>query len=123
LATRILSALGSFLGSDLGAFRASFWRPAVDIYQSKSGWLVKLDLAGVRPADLEIRARGCRLVVQGLRRDWVVAEGARARSMEIAYDRFERIVDLPCVIEIDRAATEYRDGMLLIRVKPAPGKE
>src|ERR671925_378332 len=41
------------------------WHPRADIYHTRDGWLVKLELAGVRAEDLTIRARGSRLTVSG----------------------------------------------------------
>jgi HSP20 family molecular chaperone IbpA len=38
--------------------------------------------------------------------------------MEIAYSRFERVIDLPADLDQACIATEYRDGMLLIRIQP-----
>jgi HSP20 family molecular chaperone IbpA len=36
--------------------------------------------------------------------------------MEIAYNRFERTLELPCDLELARITVEGRDGMLLLRV-------
>ena len=54
--------------------------------------------------------------MSGRRRDWVVKEDWSHYSLEIAYCRFERAVDLPCEPERAAVTTEYRDGLLLIRV-------
>ena len=68
--------------------------------------------------DIELTARGRRLVVRGRRRDWVVEEsrGCSTYSMEIMYSQFERAVELPCEVEQMKITTEYRDGMLLVRL-------
>jgi len=36
--------------------------------------------------------------------------------MEISYSRFERTIELPCDVDHFRILTEYRDGMLLLRL-------
>lgn len=94
------------------------WQPAVDIYRAGAGWLVKFDLAGVRPADIEVELDGQRLTVRGVRRDWTILEGQQAYSMEIAYNRFERNVELPLNVEVSRFVSEYRDGMFLVSITP-----
>ena len=81
------------------------------------GWLIKLDLAGVSPADVRIDLESRRVVVRGARRDQCLAAGLDCYRMEIAYSRFERVVELPGIAEPDVLAVEFRDGMLLIRVK------
>src|SRR5205823_4518883 len=72
------------------------WCPAADLYRTPSGWLVKLDLAGVRPEDVRVQAQGRRLTVSGCRRDCTLTEGTSHYHMEISYSRFQRSFDLPC---------------------------
>ncbi len=93
------------------------WEPPVDIYRGPSQWLVKVDLAGVRPEDVEIRVQGCRLTIRGIRRDFSVREGHKAYSMEIAYSRFERTIELPCDLDKFQIRTDYRDGMYLLEIR------
>ena len=92
------------------------WQPAADVYQMPTGWLLKVELAGVRPDELQLLADGSDLVLSGRRRDWVIEGGRQCHSMEISYSSFERRFSLPCRVEECRLATEYRDGMLMIRV-------
>jgi len=92
------------------------WCPPADVYRTAWGWLVKLDLAGVRPEDLGLSVRGRRLTVQGRRRDWSVEEGQSHYRLEIAYSSFERSLELPCDLEQTHIRTDYRDGMLLVRI-------
>jgi HSP20 family protein len=93
------------------------WRPLVDVYRTRTGWLLKFDLAGVRREDLCVSAQGRCLTVRGCRRDWFAEERQDYYLMEIAYSKFERSVELPCDLACAEVATDYRDGMLLVRVK------
>lgn len=94
------------------------WKPSVDIYRAGSAWLVKFDLAGVRKEDIQVVLDGRRLVVRGVRRDLTILDGQRAYSMEIEYNQFERIVELPLNVETARFASDYRDGMFLVSITP-----
>lgn len=107
----------SLLSSGMTSQRTA-WSPPVDVYRTSEGWLVKFDLAGVRPADMQLLLSGPRLIVRGRRRDWVVDDmgSCSAYSMEITYSQFERTVELPVDLERMRLATDYRDGMLLVRL-------
>lgn len=93
------------------------WRPAVDVYSCHGGWLVKFDLAGVRPQDLDIRVNQQTLTVSGVRRDWAMELADRYYSMEISYHRFQRSVDLPENLEHAAVSADYRDGMLLVHLE------
>jgi HSP20 family protein len=93
------------------------WQPPADVYRSASGWLIKFDLAGIRPDEVVVRVSGRCLTVSGCRRDWVTEEGHSHYRMEIAYSHFERVIELPIDLEPARMATDYRDGMLLVRVQ------
>jgi len=92
------------------------WQPQVDIYHAREGWVVKMDLAGVRPQDVSITVRGSQLRVSGVRHDRIVEEGWSHYAMEIAYNHFERTIELPCDLERARITVEDREGMLLLRV-------
>ena len=96
------------------------WRPATDVYRTPDGWLVKFELAGVEPEDIELTALGRVLRVRGRRRDCCLSEGCRQVRMEIAYNRFERQVELPENLESARIDTEFRHGMLLVSVRREP---
>ncbi len=92
------------------------WRPPVDVYRKGASWLLKFDLAGVRPADVRIRLAGSRVTVSGVRRDWIVDQGYSYHSMEIMYNRFERTVELSGDLSNAEYSFEARDGLLLVRV-------
>ena len=92
------------------------WHPSADVYRTRHGWLVKLDLAGVRPEDVQIQIEGNRLTVSGTRRDWSLQEGHSHYQMEITYNHFERSLTLPCDLEQARVSAEHRHGMLLIDI-------
>jgi HSP20 family protein len=95
---------------------AQSWRPPVDVYRKGRGWLLKFDLAGVRPEDVRVRIGGSRVTVSGVRRDGVVTQGYQCHSMEISYNRFERTIELPGDLSNAEYSLEAKDGLLLVRV-------
>jgi HSP20 family protein len=105
-----------YLSSMALAWQQPHWQPAVDIYRTRTGWLLKVELAGVRVEDIELHATGTSLILRGLRYDWMIEDVCDSYSLEIAYNRFERTLQLPCEIDPTLIQSEYRDGMLLIRI-------
>jgi HSP20 family protein len=93
------------------------WRPAADIYRTRTGWLIKYSLAGVRIEDVKINISGSQITINGVRRDWQLEEGCSHYSMEISYSRFERSLEFPCDLEGAQIDLESREGILLVRLK------
>ena len=93
------------------------WTPAADVYRTRDGWLVKVDLAGVSPDEIEITVAGRALVVAGIRRDANCSETVAYHQIEITYSRFEKTLRFPCDIEGARVERAYRDGLLIVRLR------
>ncbi len=64
------------------------WVPAADVYELQHGWMIKVELAGIRPQNVSVTLDGDVLRVVGRRRDWVAHETRGCRSLEISYERF-----------------------------------
>jgi HSP20 family protein len=94
------------------------WQPAADVYRTPDGWMVKLELAGVRPDQIEVLTRGRCLIVRGRRCDSESACRGRVYSLEINYSQFERAFEFPYELENARVETQYQEGMLRVHVVP-----
>ncbi len=113
----LIRLMQSLFPSSLETPREGNWQPSVDVYQTKRGWLLKYDLAGVCPDEVKLLVQGRRLTLRGTRRDWVAEQqNCCCYRMEISYNRFERTVELPCDLESKPMETEYRHGMLLVHI-------
>jgi len=96
------------------------WAPPVDVYRVTDGWLLKFELAGVAREDFSIAREGSRIVVRGVRLDRCLETGCSVLRMEIAYNVFERGVDLMEDLSGVSLSSEYSNGMLLLRVTRKP---
>src|SRR5712664_2412333 len=92
------------------------WIPAADVYRTDEGWIVKVDLAGIRPGDIEITLEDRVLRISGLRRDGICGEGISHYQLEITYSRFEKTIQFPRSIEHASIARDYHDGLLILRL-------
>jgi HSP20 family protein len=92
------------------------WCPAADVYHTDDGWIVKVDLAGIRPSDVEISLEGPVLRISGLRRDATCGEGISHYQLEITYSRFEKMIQFPRSIEHATLERDYHDGLLILRL-------
>ena len=92
------------------------WCPAADVYRTRDGWIVKVDLAGIKPEDVEIGIDGAMLRISGSRRDGICGEGISHYQLEITYSRFEKMIQFPRSIEHASVVRDYRDGLLILRL-------
>lgn len=93
------------------------WSPAADVYRTHDGWIVKVDLAGVRLDDLEITIDGAKMTISGCRRDTSFGEGVSCHQLEITYSTFEKTLSFPCAIDAATLLRDYRDGLLILHLR------
>ena len=86
------------------------------MYRTRDGWIVKVDLAGIKPEDVEIGINGPVLRISGSRRDGICGEGISHYQLEITYSRFEKTIQFPRSIEHASVLRDYRDGLLILRL-------
>ena len=92
------------------------WCPAADVYRTTDGWIVKVDLAGIKPSDVEVIVDGDVLRLSGSRRDGICGEGVSHYQLEITYSRFEKMIQFPRSIEHVTIERDYRVGLLILRL-------
>ena len=93
------------------------WCPAADVYRTADGWIVKVDLAGIKPSDVDVTVDGDVLRISGSRRDGTCGEGVSHYQLEITYSRFEKMIQFPRSIEHVRIERDYSDGLLTLRLR------
>ena len=65
MAREVMRMMHLVLPVSADAVQPARWRPSADVYRTRRGWLVKFDLAGVRPSDITMAVQGQSLVVRG----------------------------------------------------------
>jgi HSP20 family protein len=117
MARDLIRLMQTLFVASAGPVHEACWQPLVDVYRTPRGWLLKFDLAGVLPEEVQLQVQGNVVTLRGARRDWVAEQGCQYYRMEISYNHFERSIELPgCPLERAAIATEYRYGMLLVHI-------
>ncbi|HEX5888965.1 MAG TPA: Hsp20/alpha crystallin family protein [Pyrinomonadaceae bacterium] len=93
-------------------FERADWTPAADIYEMENGFLIALDLPGIKRDALEIDIDDNRLIVKGVR----VVDDTRTRRTERPRGKFVRAFAVPASVDQAAIAAEYKDGVLQIRL-------
>jgi HSP20 family protein len=93
--------------------------PAIETLSKNGNFIVRLDLPGVDPKEVDISVTDDVLMVKGERkRKEEKKEGEYTRT-EVSYGSFERSLRLPAKIDADRIKASYESGVLEIAV-PMP---
>ncbi len=95
----------------------SHWKPNVDIYRTKNGIIVKVELAGMKQKNLKILFENNKLKIKGSRHDYSIPEQVTCQQIEITYGNFERIINIDPEdkkIDEDNINATFKYGFLLI---------
>ncbi len=98
------------------------WRPPTDVLETDDAFLVRLEIAGMDPADFSITLRDRVLTVRGVRRD-PLARGCAYHQMEIRFGAFEVLLRLHVPVDAERIEAVYREGFLLITLPKVHPKQ
>jgi HSP20 family protein len=106
--------------------RRGGFSPAVDVYYTADPprAVVRADLAGIDPSEIELRIRGRELVLSGRRRP-ESAEERVYQQLEVEHGPFRRVVALGVDVDPDAASASYEDGMLTVELPlshPTPAR-
>ena len=107
-------------GSRAGIRAREKWMPMLDVHQDGDDFVIKAEVAGVDPQDVEITVENSVLRIAGSREeDSTVEEGNWIRRERFS-GRFERQVSLPQGVDPDAISASANNGIVEIRV-PCPG--
>jgi len=96
--------------------RDASWAPAVDIHEEAQRFLVRADLPGVKPADIEVTADKGVLTLRGERQiEKREADGHYSRVERVA-GKFVRTFTLPDNVQSDAITAQFKDGVLELTI-------
>src|SRR5690606_7480684 len=90
------------------------WQPPADVYETEKAIVVRLELAGVKPADVQVSIDGDVLRIRGRREPRVDADALRLHQMEVAFGPFERALRIGIPFDRDRVTAQIEDGFLRV---------
>lgn len=96
------------------------WIPAVDILEDDSRFLVRADVPGVVPADINVSMDSGVLNISGERRAENRDENAGVQRVERATGRFFRHFTLPETADAEGITAKCSNGILEVSIPKAP---
>ncbi len=109
-----------FLGGRMGS---GTWQgmtsPALESFVQNDHLVIRADLPGIDPNDVEVTVTGKTLTVRGKREQKREDKGRDYVHREVAYGSFERHVELPAGVNAADIKASYHNGVLELTV-PIP---
>jgi HSP20 family protein len=114
---RMRRQMDELFDRSLAPQRRGGFSPAVDVYYTADPprAVVRADLAGIDPQEIELQIRGRELVLSGQRRPQPGEERVY-QQLEIEHGPFRRVVALGVDVDNEAASASYEDGILTVEL-------
>ena len=96
------------------------WVPAVDIIEEKDRFVLRADVPGVAPADIEVSMDGGVLSVSGHRFEESRSDDAGMQRVERVSGRFLRRFSLPDSADAEGVKAHSKNGILEVTIPKLP---
>jgi HSP20 family protein len=100
----------------------TLWTPAIEVSERDGNYVVRAELAGLKPEDVKVEIDGDVLVLQGERKFEHEENKDGVHRTEIRYGQFYRAIPLPEGVKADQAQAKFDNGVLEVAVPVAAQK-
>ncbi|MEL6786326.1 MAG: Hsp20/alpha crystallin family protein [Cyanobacteria bacterium J06607_15] len=97
--------------------------PAAELTETEESLVLKLEVPGINPGDLDIEATAKSVSVSGERKAETTSEDEGKTRSEFRYGSFQRVIPLPARIENTQVKAEYKDGILHLTLPKAEAEK
>lgn len=101
------------LSSEISAEGLSF-APDFEVKETRSEFVFKADLPGIKEQDLDISLNGDRITISGKRESEKREEDERFYAYERSFGSFSRMFTLPNGVDSEHARAELKEGVLTL---------
>ncbi|MCC7012814.1 MAG: Hsp20/alpha crystallin family protein [Planctomycetes bacterium] len=114
---------GEPLAFDLAGVAAGAWTMPVDVSETAEAYLVRAELPGLDPKDVEITLSEGVLTIQGEKRAETQSENEGRHVSERRFGAFRRSFVLPSAVDESKVVARHENGVLRVELaKLAPVK-
>ncbi len=90
------------------------WNPDIDIAETDNDIIVKAEIPGVAPKDIDITVVDGTLTIKGEKKEEKEDKGKSYHRVERSYGSFIRTIDLPSHVKLDEIEAKDHHGVLEI---------
>jgi len=99
--------------------RQESWLPAVDVFDTQDAVVLKAEIAGMNPDDIQIEVEDNVLTIKGERKFEEKVDEERYYRVERRFGAFQRSLALPQGVKSDQIDAAYDEGILTVTVPKA----
>mgnify|MGYP003572770522 FL=1 len=99
------------------------WGPKLDVSEGRKDIIVKAEVPGIEAKDLDISIDGRLLNIRGEKKQAQTEEDETYYRVERSYGYFNRTIELPAEVEINKVDAGYKKGILKIKLRKAKSSE
>ncbi len=88
--------------------------PAINIWSDEETAMITAEIPGVDKDDLDIKVTGDTITISGTRRPDELPDGSRYHRHERNYGEFNRSIQLPYTVDVDKVKADLSLGVLQI---------
>jgi HSP20 family protein len=103
-------------GESLRPTATGSWMPAMDVYETDSSIVAKLELPGIEPGDVEVSVEDQALTVSGTREFPSETNEQNYHRVERRYGSFTRAIALPQTADVEKVSASFDKGVLTVEV-------
>ncbi|MDI6764892.1 MAG: Hsp20/alpha crystallin family protein [Thermodesulfobacteriota bacterium] len=90
------------------------WLPSLDVSETKNDLVVKAELPGMDPKDIDISLNEGILTIKGERKQEKEENEQNYHLIERSYGSFTRLVRLPREVKSEKISASYKNGVLKV---------
>jgi HSP20 family protein len=95
------------------------WMPAIELQDSEQNLIIRAQIPGVSPNDIDIQATKEAVFISGEHRYENKAEEEGYVRSEFRYGKFQRVIPLPVHIQNDQVKADFNHGVLTLTLPKA----
>lgn len=113
---------GGLAGRDGGSMMQTF-APSLDVTETDTEFVVRAEVPGMEPKDIDITITGQQLVLSGEKKESSERKGENFFHSERRFGSFRRSITLPSTVDVERVAAEHKNGVVHITLKKREGAQ
>jgi HSP20 family protein len=96
------------------------WTPTLDLSETKDALVVKAEIPGIEPKEIEVSLQEQVLTIKGEKRQEKEEKDEHYFRMERAYGGFVRSLRLPVPVDGSKVSATFKNGLLTVKLPKTP---